>query len=88
MTARDDAQREAEALTRAEALAEQLAVKSAPKARAGKNGNAQPEPLTNELRALKLLEDEPGLRQPRMGGELARKLGVSPATGPQAAWLA
>lgn len=43
--------------------------------------SARPEDLTTEFRALKLLEDEPGLRKPRMGGELARRLEVSPATG-------
>ena len=37
--------------------------------------------LTLEQRALNLLAADPELRQPRMGGELARRLGVSPATG-------
>lgn len=79
---RGNAQRElAEALRRAEALAKKLAAKSAPKARERERDNAQSEDLTIELRALKLLDDEPALRQSRMGGELARKLGVSPATG-------
>jgi hypothetical protein len=32
-------------------------------------------------RARRLLDEDPGLRQPRMGGELARRLGVSAATG-------
>ena len=77
--ARDEARRrEAEALTRADALTKKLATKSAPKAR---KRSAQPEDLTTELRALKLLEENHELREPRMGGELARRLGVSPATG-------
>jgi hypothetical protein len=37
--------------------------------------------LTTEQRAANLLDADPGLRSPRMGGELARRLGVSPATG-------
>ena len=81
-TARDDAQREAaEARTRADGLAKKLAAKSAQKTRTGQGVTAQSKALTTELRALKLLEDEPRLRQPRMGGEFARKLAVSPATG-------
>ena len=43
--------------------------------------NAQAEDLSTELRALKAFDEHPELRAPRMGGELARELGVSPATG-------
>lgn len=54
---------------------------SAPKSRKGTRQTAHAEDLTTELRALKLLQDEPELRKPRMGAELARRLEVSPATG-------
>ena len=37
--------------------------------------------MTTEERAANLLEADPALRAPRMGGELARRLDVSPATG-------
>jgi len=37
--------------------------------------------LTTEERAANLMNADPALRKPRMGGELARRLGVSPATG-------
>ena len=37
--------------------------------------------LTTEEQALNLLIADPSLRGARMGGELARRLGVSPATG-------
>ena len=37
--------------------------------------------MTTEERAANLLDADPALRGPRMGGELARRLGVSPATG-------
>jgi predicted GIY-YIG superfamily endonuclease len=37
--------------------------------------------LTLEERAARLLDEDPELREPRMGGEIARRLGVSPATG-------
>jgi len=73
--------RESEALARVEVLERKLAAKSAQKPRQRKRETAQSEDLTTELRALKFLDDEPALRQPGMGGELARKLGVSPATG-------
>jgi hypothetical protein len=80
--ARETAQREtAEALTRAEILAKKLAAKSAQKPRKGAPESAQDEDLTLEFRALDELQKNPALRKPRMGGELARRLGVSPATG-------
>ncbi len=37
--------------------------------------------LTTKEQAANLLDADPELRKPRMGGELARRLGVSPATG-------
>jgi hypothetical protein len=84
--ARESAQREAEeALTRAEKLAAKLdatsARRKAAKSRTGSGRNARAEDLTTELRAIHMLDDDPELRKPRMGGELARRLGVSPATG-------
>jgi hypothetical protein len=86
VSARESAQAElAEALTRAESLAKKLAAKSAQasaqKSRKAKRESAQAEDLTIEFRALDEFEKDPGLRKPRMGGELARRLGVSPATG-------
>jgi hypothetical protein len=75
----------AEALTRAETLAKKLATRSAQasaqKSRKSKQESAQDEDLTLEFRALDELQKDPSLRKPRMGGELARRLGVSPATG-------
>jgi predicted GIY-YIG superfamily endonuclease len=41
----------------------------------------RPAALTTLEQASKLLAEDPRLGQPRMGGELARRLGVSPATG-------
>jgi hypothetical protein len=81
----ESAQREtAEALTRAEDLARRLAGASAhkkpAKAPAGAR-NGGDDDLSLEMRALNLLVADPELRKPRMGGELARKLEVSPATG-------
>lgn len=74
-----------EALARAERLEKKLAAMSGQqktaKARGKQPRNAQAEDLTTELRAVHLLDDDPELKQPRMGGELARRLGVSPATG-------
>jgi hypothetical protein len=85
LAASEAARREAEALTRAEALAKKLAAKSAQasaqKPRKSKQESAQDEDLTLEFRALDELQKDPDLRKPRMGGELARRLGVSPATG-------
>lgn len=85
-SARADAEaKAAEALMRAEGLAKKLAAKSArvsgQKSRKGKRENAQAEDLTTEFRALDELQSDPALRQPRMGAELARRLGVSAATG-------
>ena len=79
----------AEALTRADALAQKVAALSARKPRKQPAGNAQRSTResaqdndeTTELRALMELRADPGLWKPRMGGELARLLGVSPATG-------
>jgi hypothetical protein len=75
----------AEALTRAENFAQKLAAKSAqPKrsrtAQAGRK-NAQADDITLEFRALDELQKDPRLRAPRMGAELGRRIGASPATG-------
>lgn len=43
--------------------------------------SAQEDDLTTEMRALTEMEKDPSLRGPRMGGELARRLRVSAATG-------
>lgn len=77
----------AEALARADALSAKLAAASdqkprkAPAARSGSGARSQDEDLTTEARALMELAADPSLKEPRMGGELARRLGVSPATG-------
>lgn len=81
-TARSDL---AEALSRAEALTVKLTAVSAQKKRAKVPASARPgsgdgDP-TNELRAVMELRANPKLLQPRMSGELARELGLSPATG-------
>ena len=87
VTAHADAERRAaEALTRAEALTQKLAAKTAqgkrsPAAQDGGRRSAQEVDLTTEARALTELDKNPSLRGPRMGGELARRLGVSAATG-------
>jgi hypothetical protein len=84
-----DAQAKAgEALARADALTAKLEALTASKkrqkaaggtrARARSDGDSD---LTNELRALMELQADPGLRQPRMGGELARRLGIGASTG-------
>ena len=66
-------------------IAGATARKSAPKPRVRAKENAQrgaqDEDLSLEMRALNELLADPALRQPRMGGELARRLQVSPATG-------
>lgn len=81
-TAHETAQHDlAEALARAEKAEAKLAATSAQKKRAKGTRNAQGGDLTTELRAIQLLDAHPELRQPRMGAELARRLGVSPATG-------
>jgi hypothetical protein len=81
----ENAQREAaEALARADDLARRLADVSArrkPAKAAAASRNSGDDDLSLEMRALNLLVADPELRKPRMGGELARKLGVSPATG-------
>ena len=81
-TARETAQRDhGEALARAEKAEQKLAAASAQKKR-GKGGrNARDADLTTELRAIKLLDENPELKAPRMGAELGRKLGVSEQTG-------
>ena len=43
--------------------------------------SAQEDDLTTEMRALTEMEKDQSLRGPRMGGELARRLGVSAPTG-------
>jgi hypothetical protein len=86
------AQREAaEALRRAEVLDRKLAAVSDHKpprprkaAAEGTRASAQPAAgdgdLTTELLAYMALSDDPELRKPRKGGDLARKVGVSGAT--------
>lgn len=74
----------AEALARADGLARKLAAVSAQKKDpkpAASAPNGADDDLTLEMRALNLLVADPELRKQRMGGELARRLGVSPATG-------
>lgn len=81
-TARATAQRDhAEALARAEKAEQKLAAASAQKKRAKGGRNARDADLTTELRAIRLLDEEPELKAPRMGAELGRKLGVSEQTG-------
>lgn len=75
----------AEALRRAEALTAKLAGVSAQRKRAkapvsAHAGSGESDP-TNELRAVMELLDTPRLLQPRMSGELAKALDLSPATG-------
>lgn len=81
----DAEKRAAEALTRAETAEQRLAAKSAQAKRAksaqDSKKNAHDEDLTLEFRALDELQKDPSLRAPRMGGELARRIGASPATG-------
>ena len=71
----------AEALTRAEKLAAKLAAKNAQRARTKKQESAHDEDITTEFKALDELQRDPSLRAPRMGAELGRRIGVSPATG-------
>lgn len=87
--ARERAQQTAsEALARADEIAQRAAAGRARKPRQPAPASAQPSrssardgDVTNELRAVMELLDDPSLCRPRMSGELARKLGVSPATG-------
>jgi predicted GIY-YIG superfamily endonuclease len=53
---------------------------SAPRVR-GARKQAVRGKLTLEEQAANLMKADPSLRRPRMGGELARRLGTSPATG-------
>ena len=77
---RDEAVANAEALTRKlEAVSAQRKRKRTAQKPPAKS--AQEDDLTTEARALTLLDEDPSLRGPRMGGELARRLGVSPPTG-------
>jgi hypothetical protein len=55
--------------------------RSAPRPRRTTRGSAHDEDLTTELRAVQLLDADPDLRKPRMGAELARRLGVSESYG-------
>ena len=71
----------AEALTRAEKLAAKLAARNAQQARTKKQEIAHDEDITTEFKALDELQKDPSLRAPRMGAELGRRIGVSPATG-------
>lgn len=76
------------ALDQAEALRAKLDAASARKkpakasasgrAASSATGDADP---TNELRAVMELRADPDLRRPRMGGELARRLGIGASTG-------
>lgn len=88
LSALGEARREsAQALTRAEALQRKLDAASDRKPRKpaaaakGKGDAAQDGDVTTELRALMELQADAELCKPRMGGELARRLGVSAATG-------
>jgi hypothetical protein len=86
------AQRDAaEALARAESLARKLAAAASDrkppgprKAAEGTRASAQPAAgdgdLTTELLAYMALRENPELRKPRKGGDLAREVGVSGAT--------
>jgi hypothetical protein len=91
-TARESAQRDletaradlAEALGRVEALKTKLGAASAQKKRpqdAASGGGTRDTDPTNELRAVMELRADPDLRRPRMGGELARRLGIGASTG-------
>lgn len=85
-TARMSAQQgAAEALEQAGAIAQKLAAKSAQGKRAKTaqpaRKSAQADDITLEFRALDELQKDPGLRAPRMGAELGRRIGASPATG-------
>jgi hypothetical protein len=80
----------AESLSRADALSARLdaasgrsrPAASVPRAkRATPAASARDGDVSTELQALMELRADPNLRKPRMGGELARVLGVSPATG-------
>jgi hypothetical protein len=81
----ESAQQEAAgALARADDLARRLAEASTrkkPAKAAATVRSGSDDDLSLEMRALNLLVADPELRKPRMGGELARKLDVSPATG-------
>jgi len=90
VSAREAAERERiEALTRSEAIAQKLAAVSgrharkpaAKTAQRGTRESAQGDDPTAELRALMELRADRDLWRPRMGGELARRIGASPATG-------
>jgi hypothetical protein len=90
VSARETAERERmEALTRSEAIAQKLAAVSGRQARKptaktaqrGTRESAQGDDPTAELRALMELRADRDLWRPRMGGELARRIGASPATG-------
>ena len=54
---------------------------STPRPRKTTSRTAPDEDLTTELRAVQLLDADPELRRPRMGAELARRLGVSESYG-------
>lgn len=75
----------AAALARAEAAERKLAAASAqkrrPKAPASAHAGSGETDPTNELRAVMELRDDETLRRPRMGGELARRLGIGASTG-------
>lgn len=72
----------ADALTRKleAASAQKKRAKAAVSARPG-GASAQDSDPTNELRAVMELRADPDLRRPRMGGELARRLGIGASTG-------
>jgi hypothetical protein len=82
-------QEAAQANAKAASLAAKLAIVSAPKSRKataksaqrGAAKSAQGDDTTTELRALMELRADPELCRPRMGGELARRLGVAASTG-------
>jgi hypothetical protein len=91
-TARETAQQELEsaqrdaagALARAEKLDAKLAALSGQKPRRQPKATGASDALeqeTNLLRAQMEIQDNPSLAAPRMGGELARKLGLGASTG-------
>lgn len=75
-------------LTAAHAAAEALReaahdrrAKGSPRARKSPRTRTEPDDVATELRALQMLDAHPELKQPGMGSELGRRLGIHPATG-------
>lgn len=81
-TAQQQAEQAAqEALTRADQLAAKVARMSDSRKRTRKQETAPEDDLSTEFRAVDELRKDASLRGPRMGAELARRLGVSEAHG-------